>query len=136
MSGFENSRFGKRAAGPVLDVPVAARRLALAEDTAANRKGVRVEEVRRGFARFLRVPVKTLENIRSERRKSVPAFLMDGIRDVMIEVLEAEIAHLEHEITIARQVGMDHREDTFEEAAASIAAARALLEKAAGAGRC
>lgn len=136
MSGFENSRFGKRAVDPVLDVPVAARRLALAEDTAANRKGVRVEQVRKGFARFLKVPAKTLENIRTGRRKSVPAFLMDGIRDVMIEVLQTEVAHLEHEIAIARQVGMDHREDTFEEAAASIATARALLERAAGAGRC
>src|ERR1700743_2253561 len=101
MTKLQESRFGEKVAGPVSDVPVAARMLTLAEDTAADRKGFRVEEVRVGFARKLQVPAKTLLNIRNQRRKSVPSFLMFAIRDLLIETLQTEIAHLEHDIAIA-----------------------------------
>jgi hypothetical protein len=105
--------------------------LTLAEDTEARRRGFTVEEARKSFARALKVPEKTLLHIRNQRRKSIPSFLMNGIRDVLIGVLQSEIAKLEHEIAIAQQVGLDHREDAFEQAAASIAAARSMLERAA-----
>ena len=131
MMSLEESHFGKRVTGPVFDIPAASRMFTLAEDTEARRKGFTVEEVRKGFARILKVPEKTLLHIRNQRRKSIPSFLMNGIRDVLISVLQSEIAKLEHEIAIAQQVGLDHREDAFEQAAASIAAARSMLERAA-----
>jgi hypothetical protein len=131
MMSLEESHFGKRVTGPVFDIPAASRMLTLAEDTEARRKGFTVEEVRKGFARILKVPEKTLLHVRNQRRKSIPSFLMNGIRDVLIGVLQSEIAKLEHEIAIAQQVGLDHREDALEQAAASIAAARSMLERAA-----
>ncbi|CCE05804.1 hypothetical protein BRAS3843_1480035 [Bradyrhizobium sp. STM 3843] len=82
------------------------------------------------FANKLAVSVKTLRLIRQKRRKTVPHFLMAGIRAVMIEVLQAEIRSLQHEIDISNQIGLDHREDAFAEAAAAIEAARKLLERA------
>jgi len=82
------------------------------------------------FASKLAVSVKTLRLIRQQRRKTVPHFLMSGIRAVMIEVLQAEIRLLQHEVDIAKQVGLDHREDAFAEAAAAIETARQLLERA------
>jgi hypothetical protein len=130
MTKLEESHFGKRVTGQVFDIPAASRMLTLAEDTEARRKGFTVEEARKGFARILKVPEKTLLHIRSQRRKSIPSFLMNGIRDVLIQVLQSEIAKLENEIAIAQQVGLDHREDAFEQAAASIAAARRLLQSA------
>lgn len=136
MTELGESHFGKKVTGPVSDIPAAARMLALAEDTEANRQGFRVETVRQRFARVLKVPEKTLLHIRNQRRKSIPSFLMSGIRNIMIEVLQAEIVRLQHQIDIARQIGLDDREDDYEQAAASIAFARQLLERAAGAGRC
>jgi len=130
MMSLEESHFGKKVTGPVFDVPAASRMLTLAEDTEARRKGFTVEEARKGFARLLKVPEKTLLHIRHQRRKSIPSFLMNGIRDVLIGVLKSEIAKLEHEIAIAQQVGLDHREDAFEQAVASIAEARSILERA------
>jgi hypothetical protein len=130
MTKLEESHFGKRVKGPVLDIPAASRMLTLAEDTEARRRGFTVEEARKGFARALKVPEKTLLHIRNQRRKSIPSFLMNGIRDVLIGVLQSEIAKLENEIAIAQRVGLDHWEDAFEQAAASIAAARSILERA------
>jgi hypothetical protein len=102
--------------------------LTLAEDTYARRKGFTVQDAREAFSKILKVPQKTLLHVRNQRRKSVPQFLMSGIRNLLVDVLQAEIRSLEHEIHIARQIGVDPREDVFEQAAASIAYARALLE--------
>jgi hypothetical protein len=136
MKDHEEAHFGQRkVAASVSDIPVASRWLTLAEDTRARQTGFTVSDVRDSFASKLKVPAKTLRLIRGEKRKSVPHFLMSGIRNLLIEVLHAEIRSLEHEIAVARQVGMDCREDAFEQASASIAAARKILEDAAGSGR-
>lgn len=131
MTNHEEAHFGRRrVTGPVSDIPVASRLLSLAEDTDARRRGFTVQEARQRIARVLKVPARTLLHIRNQRRKSVPQFLMSGIRDILIDVLQAEIRSLEHEIHIARQIGMDGREDAFLEAAASIEIARKILEGA------
>ena len=131
MVDIEEAHFGRgRKSSPVSDVPKASRLLTLLEDTEARRKRITVNEARAGIARALRVPVKTLLHIRTQRRKSVQMFLMSGIRDRLIAVLQAEIVESEHQIAICRQIGLDCREDLFEEAAASIAAAKEILERA------
>jgi hypothetical protein len=133
MKGHEEARFGQsKVAASVSDIPVASRWLTLAEDTRARQTGFTVGDVRDSFAGKLKVSAKTLRLIRGEKRKTVPHFLMSGIRNLLIEVLHAEIRSLEHEIAVAKQVGMDCREDAFEQASASIAAARKILENAAG----
>ena len=127
MAELEESRFGTGVTGPVSDIPAASRMLILAEDIEARRRGFRVEDARQNFARRLKVPTKTLLHIRTQRRKSIPAFLMNGIRDLLINVLQSEIAKLEDEISIARKVGLDDRTDDLAKAASAIAAARILL---------
>jgi hypothetical protein len=131
MSEFGEAHFGHgKKSGAVSDVPRASKMLKLLEDTEARRKRVTVNEARTGIARALRVPAKTLLHIRTQRRKSVQSFLLAGIRDRLIAVLQAEIVECEHQIAIYRQIGVDCREDLFQEAAASIAAAKDILERA------
>jgi hypothetical protein len=131
MKDLEEALFGQRTVSAfVRDIPHASRMLELAETIRARQTGLSEGDVRSSFANKLAVSVKTLRLIRTQRRKTVPHFLMAGIRAVMIEVLQAEIRSLEHEINISKQIGLDHREDAFAVAAAAIDAARKLLERA------
>lgn len=131
MTKLEEAHLGRgEVAGPVGDVPVASRMLTRLENIVARRKGITVQEARVGIARAMRVPHKTLLHIRNQRRKSVQQFLMVGIRERLIEVLQAEIRECEHEIAIHRQIGTHHSENDLLEAEASIAAARNILHAA------
>jgi hypothetical protein len=131
MKDLEEALFGQRTVSAfVRDIPHASRMLELAETIRARQTGLSEGDVRSSFANKLAVSVKTLRLIRTQRRKTVPHFLMAGIRAVMIEVLQAEIRSLEHEINISKQIGLDHREDAFAEAAAAVEVARKLLERA------
>jgi hypothetical protein len=134
MSHSNEARFERRKFGPVSDVPIASRMLRLLEDTEARRKGVSVETARTGIARALRIPTATLRHLRSQRRKTVESFLLAGIRDRLIITLQSEIAELEHQIHIHRQVGVDCREDAFLEAATAVAVAKRILAAAIGSG--
>jgi hypothetical protein len=132
MKDLEEARFGQATVNAfVRDIPYASRMLELAETIRSRQTGLSEGDVRMSFANKLAVSVKTLRLIRQQKRKTVPHFLMAGIRAVMIEVLQAEIRSLQHEIDIANQIGQDHREDAFAEAAAAIDVARKLLERAA-----
>ena len=131
MKDLEEAHFGQtRVTAFVRDIPHASRMLEIAETIRARQTGLSEGDVRSRFANKLAVSVKTLRLIRTKRRKTVPHFLMAGIRAVMIEVLQAEIRSLQHEIDIAEQVGLDHREDAFAEAVAALDVARKLLERA------
>jgi hypothetical protein len=131
MKDLEEAHFGQtRVTAFVRDIPHASRMLELAETIRSRQTGLSEGDVRMSFANKLAVSVKTLRLIRAQKRKTVPHFLMAGIRAVMIEVLQAEIRSLQHEIDISRQIGLDHREDAFAEAAAAIDVARKLLERA------
>lgn len=135
MSELGEAHFGLRKMNSaVSDIPRASRMLTLLEDTEARRKQITVGEARTAIARALRVPAKTLLHIRNQRRKSVQNFLLAGIRDRLITALQQEIAEFEHQIHIARQIGVDCRDDLFQEAAAAIATAREILERAVSSG--
>jgi hypothetical protein len=97
------------------------------EDAEAKRLGVRVTEARISLARRLRTSPGTLENIRRMRTKIVPNWLMARIKAEFVSVLQNEIARLEHEICVAKQIGMDHRESDLASAEAQLAAARSIL---------
>ena len=131
MSQFDGARFERRK-GPVSDVPVASRMLTLLEDTEARRRGISVQTARTSIARALRIPAATLRHLRNQRRKTVDYSVMGAIADRLVVVLQAEIAELDHELQIARQIGVDVRDDLFQEAAASIAAAKEILARAIG----
>lgn len=101
-----------------------ARRL---EDAEAKRLGVRVTEARISLARRLRTSPGTLKNIRRLRTKIVPNWLMARIKAEFVSVLQNEIARLEHEIHVAKQIGTDHRESDLVSAETQLHAARAIL---------
>lgn len=100
------------------------------ENAEAKRLGVRTTEARISLARRLRTSPGTLENIRRFRTKIVPAWLMARIRAEFVSVLQNEIIRLEHEITIARQTGVDHRDDALQEAESQVVAAKEILRAA------
>lgn len=104
-----------------------ARRL---ENAEAKSLGVKVAEARKIIARRLKTSPGTLENIRRMRTKVVPNWLMARIRAEFVSVLQNEILRLEHEIHLARQIGMDHRDDDLQAAEAQVAAAKDILGSA------
>ena len=97
------------------------------EDAEAKRLGVRVTEARISLARRLRTSPGTLENIRRMRTKIVPNWLMARIKAEFVSVLQQEIARLEHEIHVAKQIGTDHRDGDLASAEAQLAAARQII---------
>lgn len=100
------------------------------EDAEAKRLGVRITEARVSLARRLRTSPGTLENIRRLRTKIVPNWLMARIKAEFVSVLQNEIARLEHEISIARQVGAHHSDGDLQAAEAQVVAAREILRAA------
>ena len=97
------------------------------EDAEAKRLGVRVTEARISLARRLRTSPGTLENIRRLRTKIVPNWLMARIKAEFVSVLQNEIARLEHEICVAKQIGAHHSDVTLAAAETQLAAARQIL---------
>lgn len=112
QTGNREARFGggnKVSSDPVM----AADMLIRLEDSEAKRLGARVAEVRTVLARHMRAGVGTLRNIRRGRRKTIPAWLMNAIRSELVRVLEQQIAALEHDLQIYRQVNGGHRSDAL-----------------------
>ncbi len=97
------------------------------EDAEAKRLGVRVSEARRSLASRLRTSPGTLEGIRRLRTKVVPHWLMARIKAEFVALLQSEITRMEHEISIARQVGLHHSDNALQEAEAQMAAAKEIL---------
>lgn len=100
------------------------------EDAEAKRLGVRVVEARASVARRLRTSPGTLENIRRLRTKIVPNWLMARIKSEFVSVLQAEIARLEHEICVAKQIGLHHSDDALQAAETQMEAAKQILRVA------
>ena len=97
------------------------------EDAEAKRLGVRITEARVSLARRLRTSPGTLENIRRLRTKVVPNWLMARIKAEFVSVLQNEIARLEHEISIAKQIGAHHSDDALQAAETQMVAALEIL---------
>lgn len=112
------------------DSVVASEMIARIEGLESRRSQRSIREVRITIARQIKTGVGTLANIRKQRRKTVPAWLMKNIGARLIEALQTEIRALEHEVEIVRQTGVDPRSDAFSAAQASLASARLLLKQA------
>lgn len=111
----------------VADVSTANRLTRRLEDLEAMRQSQPVRVARSSVARRLGVAPGTLENIRRLRTKIVPNWLMARIRAAFVAELHSEIARLEHEIHIARQIGTDTRDDVLVAAETQLATAKKLL---------
>lgn len=101
-----------------------ARRL---EDTTSASHGVPVTQARTMVARLVGVSAGTLENLRKGRLKAVSVHVYDRLCAGMIRGLEAEMRHLEHELQILRQSGVDPRDSQISEAEADLAKVRRAL---------
>ncbi len=97
------------------------------EDREAAATGEPLRQARVAVARKIGVASGTLENLRKGRLKSVPAHVFDFIRSGVLRALEAELRHVEFEIQIARQTGLDAASSDFQSALASQARLRSAL---------
>lgn len=79
----------------------------LIEDKEAARTGRPLKEARTTVARRIGVAPGTMENLRKGRLKAIAAHWYDRLRAGVIAELESELRHVEHEIQIARQSGLD-----------------------------
>jgi hypothetical protein len=114
----------------IADIEAVNRFARVVEDAEAKKLGVRIAEARITLARRLRTSPGTLENIRRLRTKMVPNWLMARIKAEFVSVLQAEIARLEHEITVANQTGAHHSDDALQAAQAQVVAAKEILRAA------
>lgn len=79
------------------------------EDRESFRNGVPLRDARQSLSRRLKIPAGTFEGLRNGRVKQITAHLFEKLRSAIVADLEAEIAHLEHEVCVARQSGLhDH----------------------------
>lgn len=93
----------------------------------ATRSHCLEKEAREIVARRAGISPGTLENLRNGRLKQIAAHVYGSLRGLVIRELEAEIARLEHELTVARQTSVRPDDDAIFAAAAQLAAARQLI---------
>lgn len=77
------------------------------EDREAARTGLPVKTARSAVSRRLAMARGTLENLRKNRLKAIAAHWYERLRAGVIAELEAELRHVEHDLAIARQTGLD-----------------------------
>ena len=72
------------------------------EDKARRRGAGTLGAARQVVSHEIGVNPVTLENLRKDRVKSVPAHVYDALRAGLIHALEKELGHLEHELHLLR----------------------------------
>ena len=127
MTSTRDGRFDMNAISDVATVNRLARAI---EDQEARRLAIPVTLARMRVANRIGVAPGTLENLRRLRTKIVPNWLMNRLRAEFILVLQSEIQRLEHEIHIARQTGVDHRDDMLASAETQLQTARQIFDEA------
>lgn len=99
------------------------------EDREKARTGLPLAQARGRVANRLGVLPGTLENLRNGRAKEVASHVYARLRAAVITELEREIQRLSHEISIARQAGLDPRDDDFAAAETALAKARSEIDR-------
>jgi transcriptional regulator with XRE-family HTH domain len=101
-------------------------RLAKVESIRDNKK---LTQARKDIAPKLGVSPSTLENYRIGRIKSVPNWLMETAREILVKTLRSEIDRLGYEIQINKQTVGGHHDDALAEAETALAKARQILRE-------
>lgn len=96
------------------------------EDREARRVGT-VEDARPIVSRRTGVPTGTLRSLRKGRLKSIGAHLFAGLQKGVIDALEGELRHVQHELQILRQTGVDPRSGSYQAALSDEARLRSAL---------
>ncbi len=97
------------------------------EDRARHDGAPTITDARQAVSHRTGVSPGTLENLRKNRLKAVAAHVYDSLRGGVIRALEAELQHLEHELTILRQTGVHPGSDATAAVATDIARVRLAL---------
>lgn len=98
------------------------------EDKERKRSGLgSIDEARPIVSRKTGVPKGTLLSLRKKRLKGIATHWYEKLRQGVIRELEAELRHVEHEIQIARQSGVDPRSSHLQSALSSEAKIRDAL---------
>lgn len=97
------------------------------EDGEASRLGVRLSQARLSVARQTSIAPGTLENLRKGRLKTIAVDVYERLQAGVIRKLESELLHVQHELQVARQSGVDPRSGYFQSALASEARIREAL---------
>jgi len=103
--------------------------LARLEKREAAQSGANLPDVRKAIARKIGEAPGTIENIRRGRIKRMVEGTTDKIKAALIRSIEAEIAHLSHEVEMLRRTGAPLDGDEILEAETLLSRARALLNK-------
>lgn len=127
MSAKFEGQFESKAMNAMSDVAMMNQLSKSLEKVEAHRLGINEKDARQRIAKRIGTTPTTLENLRRMRTKIVPNWLMNRVRQELISVLQSEIQRLEHEVSIAKQIGSDHRDDLLAEAETSLASAREIL---------
>lgn len=122
-----------------LDQQVARKYLTLAEDFLAKQSRRSVEDNRPNVARKLDTSVSTVSNTRRGRNKIVPAWFKEKIIRLFIQAAQNEMMAIEHEIEVARQIGLGNGDSALIAARARASALVTILDgvvtEGAGAGQ-
>lgn len=101
-------------------------------DREAARTGLPVNAARKAISQRLAMPSGTLENLRKNRLKAIAAHWYDALRSAVIVDLESELRHVQHELQVARQIGVDPASREAHALLASLHGSEARLRDALG----
>jgi hypothetical protein len=102
--------------------------LTRAEDLLATQTGRTVDANRPYVARALQITVSSCHNIRRQRRKIVPGWLKEKIIGLFVDAAQNELRAIEHEIEVARQIGLGNSDGKLIEARTRAAALVRILD--------
>jgi len=85
----------------------------LLEEDAAQRSGVPIEDARPIVAGRLGIAPGTLTSLRKNRLKDISAAVYDRLNKAAAQLIERQIANLEHELDVVRRQGLDGDPDRY-----------------------
>jgi DNA-binding transcriptional MerR regulator len=112
---------------PVTDVEIAREWADILEEREARRTGLTLREVRSIVARRTGVPEGKLYSLRRGRLKDIANRWLTKLGEGVIEALQSELRHVEHELQTLRQIGVHPDSDEMRSVLASREKVRAAL---------
>jgi ribosomal protein S12 methylthiotransferase accessory factor YcaO len=123
---------GRRGKGSMRGNVLASSLMERLERFEIERNGGTAREARRRVAKLVGVGPATLDNIRRGRIKEARFSLVSKLLAAVINETQRQIRALEHDLQVARQVGVPAGDDAIVEVETHIARARACLAEIVG----
>ena len=97
------------------------------ENHEKNRTGVPMNVARSTVARRIGVPPSKMTSLRKNRLKDIGVAVYEALGRAIINQLEAELRHAEHEVQVCRQIGADPSDGEMQSALGRAAKVRDAL---------